>query len=171
MKKSSLLLTLTAFVLILTAGIGYTLGYFTANDHALGGKVIVFGGETEIKENVEKFVKHVTIKADDNSESVYVRVMAYAGSGLTLTYTSENAGDWVKGTGDDPFWYYTKPISKGELTTELLIKIDGVPETPDLDDNFEEYNVAVVEEFTPVMYDSNGNPYYDFSAKLIVEEG
>ncbi len=57
-------------------------------------------------------------------------------------------------------------MNPGEETPELLVKIKDHPK----DENGQEFNVVVIYESTPVRYDENGNPYFDWSQKLKANE-
>lgn len=158
MKKRSIVIAVLAVVLVLGGNIGSALAYFTTYAKASGGYTIHLGAQTEIEERVSNWTKHVTVTVEDGSEPVYVRVKAFAGSQYALTYSDEN-GNWT--LGDDGYYYYALPVSGGGSTEELLIQIGNVPE-----EDVDSFHVAVVYETTPVLYDSNGAPYGDWTVTL-----
>ena len=49
------------------------------------------------------------------------------------------------------------------MTEELTVTIKNVPEDVEPGTDF---NVVVIYESTPVLYDSDGNPYADWTAKV-----
>ena len=70
------------------------------------------------------------------------------------TFMTDVASDSSKG-----YWYYDKVLPAGKKTeTELNIKYTF----PSVNDKPEEFNIVVIQECTPVLYDENGNPVYDF---------
>ena len=158
--KKSYFLSVLAVILILFTVINSAFAYFTASVSAVGGKKVTLGGSSEIVEKFANWTKKVTITAKKDSELVYVRVTAFCGSAVKLEYSSES-DKWFD--GNDGYWYYSEPIKDGESTEELLIKINDVPVKPGEDVNFEEYNVAVIQEYTPVRYHEDGTPYGDWS--------
>lgn len=142
-------LCLTAVVLVLTADTGRAIAYFTDYVSASGGASIVLRiPDTEIHEEVFDWTKTVTIENTGECDC-YVRVRAYAGSGRTMTYTSD--GGWTDG-GDDSY-YYELPLAPGELSAPLKIAVPRPAQ-----EDTEDFNVIVVSEHTMVLYDADGVP-------------
>lgn len=84
-----------------------------------------------------------------------VRVTAFAP--VSLGYKADK--NWSKGA-DDYWWYYSDILPAGQTTNpELVISY----EFPSVDDKPEEFNVIVIQECTPVLYDEDGNPYADWN--------
>lgn len=170
MKRLSIVLSGLLLAMVLSLSIGTALAYFTANTEAEGGIKVNFGNYEEIKEDLSDWTKHVTITSKADSEPVYIRAKAFVGSqsGLTLDYsgtgwTGNPASDWARNVDAEGFWYYNGIVYGGGSTSELLVKIDGVPKDAK---EGQDFNVAVVFESTPVRYDANGNPYADWSSTL-----
>lgn len=158
MKKRNLILAVLALVLAVTVSVPSALAYFTTYVRAAGTKPVHLAEETRLKEpKPVDWTKHLTVTAQDGSEPVFVRARAFAPDGLTLTYSGEN---WTQ-NGD--FWYYGPSIKGGESAAELLIKIDNIPQDVKEDENF---NVVVVYECTPVLYDAQGNETADWNGKV-----
>ena len=180
-------LALLAAAMALTAGIGSANAYFTTYAEAQGGLTIHMGNETEIEERFDSWTKHVVIDSESGSEPVYVRVKAFCGSEYSLVFSgagwSANIADQGTGSiaapGDSGFYYCTDILygdgsfegegneGVGGKTSELLIEIkdkDGKPivTTEDSPD----FNVVVIYECTPVLYDEAGNPYADWTRKV-----
>lgn len=62
--------------------------------------------------------------------------------------------------GEDGYYYYKDMIPAGGSTAnELLVKIDNM-------DSKEDFNVVVIQECAPVLYDENGNPYANWDMIL-----
>lgn len=165
-KDRTRFLLALAGVLVLASGIGAANAYFTTYTEARGGVTLSLGSTTSIEEKVIDKTKQVQIVNEAGSQPVYVRVKAFAGSAYTLTYTSEGAAAWLPGS--DGYYYYNRILSGGEATDVLRIEIGGLPEDPGEDETF---NVAVVYESVPVIYDQNGFPREaDWTASLITSE-
>lgn len=159
MKRMRYLLPVLALSLVMTAGIGKAWAYFTTYASAQGGIPIELGSETEITERFSSWIKHLTITNDEGSEPVYIRARAFYGGNYTVTY--EGTG-WS--AGEDGYYYYDGIVEGGGSTSELLVKIGGIPEE-DLKDQ-QTFNIIVIYESTPVQYHEDGTPYADWTAVL-----
>lgn len=148
-------LGLAAAALVLTAGlsVGGTMAYFTTYTQTSGSVPLSLGGSitTEPHEEVEDWTKHVTIENTGDADC-FVRVRAFAGAQYqdSLVYSGEN---WSLAA--DGYYYYSRILSPGETSGELLIAIDN-------QDTEQSFNVIVVQESAPVIYDENGNPTGDW---------
>lgn len=162
MKKKQLFLLLTAFVMVVFATVGTSLAYFTTYATAKGGYPIHMGYQTELHESFSAMTKHVSISAAEDSQPVYVRAMAFAGSEFTLTFSGEG---WSKGS--DGFYYYDSVLPGGETTAELKVKV-GVPEGKVYEEG-ETFNVVVIYESIPALYDETGAPYADWTQKVLTK--
>ena len=158
MKKSKLTITLALFavVLISAAGLGKSGAYFTTYAEAEGALTIALGEETRIVETFSDWTKHVSISNAENSNyPVFVRVKAFCAS-YELTYSGDG---WT--LGDDGFYYYADPVEAGSASGILDIHIDHVP--ANIEDPGRKFNVVVVSECTPALYDEDGNVYCDWN--------
>lgn len=176
MKKSKILLTVLAFSMVLGLSIGSAMAYFTTFVTAKGGVTIRLGDHTTITEpEVTDWTKHIVIH-NDGPDACYVRAKAFAGSTLKLTYTDLSGGLWTD--GGDGYWYYdfdgetkgVQPVPAGEDTQELLVKIDGIPTDEDVKKGKEDFNVVVVYESVPALYDESGSPYADWTQEIQVDK-
>ncbi|MCI8391705.1 MAG: hypothetical protein HFI35_13770 [Roseburia sp.] len=160
MKKLNICLAILALLLILPAGIGEALAYFTTYTQAKGGYTIELGDQTRthIDESFSNWTKRVTISNEEDSQPVYVRARAYSGSIYQLNYSSAG-GKWAPNGNQDGFYYYSDILNPGERSEELLVKIENIPEGTDE----ASFNVTVIYEYTPVRYDDDGNPYADWT--------
>ncbi len=159
MKKKSIFLAVFAVVLALSGTAGSAWAYFTTYVGARGMLTLELGDETTIDEpKFESWTKHIVVSSDPGSKPVYVRARAFCGSQYSLVYSGSDK--WTPGS--DGYYYYSDILNGGEKTEELLVKIENVPE--DVADA-SEFNVAVVYETTPVLYDEDGKPYADWNAK------
>ena len=151
MKKNKWLLLLLAAALVLTAGIGTAMAYFTTYVQARGGYVIRLEDETEIVEDVSSWTKHVTIYNKEGSSPVFVRVKAFAADPIKLEFRGEG---WA--LGEEDYYYFQQPVAGGKNTDpELQIHIGPVPEDAKPGDDF---NVIVVYESVPAVYTKDGDP-------------
>ena len=150
MKKFNILAATLAVILVLGAGIGSAMAYFTTYVKAEGGMVIHLGNKQDITEEWKEGSKHVKIKNLEESQPVYIRARAYAGSLYQLDYSGSDER-WELNEEDG--WYYYKDIvPAGGNTEDLLVKIKNVPREAEEGDSF---NIAVVYESTLVRYRTN----------------
>lgn len=156
MKKSlnKKTLGLAGAALFLTAGlsVGSVMAYFTTYTQVSGGVSLSLGTTSTIpEETVEDWTKHVTIENTGDIDC-FVRVRAFAGSQYqdSLVYSGEN---WSLAA--DGYYYYSEILSPGETSGELLIAIDNM-------ESNQSFNVIVVQESAPVIYDGDGNPIGDW---------
>lgn len=149
--NKKLVLSIVALVMISTLGFGKALGYFTAHTNATGGYKMDLGfTDTKIEEDVDKDGKHVVI-TNVGDYDCFVRVKVFAADNLKIRY---NLGeDWQE--SGDGYIYYNKVLSSKDKTSELNIKYT-LPEVND-DNKDKDYNIVVIQEFTPVVYDDQGN--------------
>lgn len=180
MNKKNIFLFALSLVLILSASIGTTMSIFTTYAEAKGGHVVhIPTGGTEIQENFSNWTKRVVIQSEPDGRPVYVRARAFAGDQYELIYsndpeTPKDTWKWYEGKykdnngveHTDGYWYYDDILYSGEVTTELFIRIEGLPE--ELENGYQ-FNVVVIYETTPVQYDPAGNPYADWS--LVLDRG
>lgn len=152
LKTKTLGLTAAAIVLVGSASIHEAMAYFTTYVTAKGGYQISVDSDSSIEEEVKDMTKHIVISNTGNSEC-YVRVKLFTGSNVKISYSGAKDA-WSK--GDDDYWYYKDIVPVGGKTEELLAKIT-VPK-----DYTEDFDVIVIQECTPVLYNSDGTPYADW---------
>lgn len=155
MKKKNLCLAAAALALTAGLSVGGTMAYFTTYTTASGGAAISLGGtETVPSEEVSNWTKHVTVQ-NTGDVDCYVRVRAISGEKYQdgLSYEDDN-GKWTP--GEDGYYYYSDVVPAGGSAEELRIHIDNM-------DSEESFNVIVVQESTPVLYDENDQPYADWN--------
>mgnify|MGYP000165704535 FL=1 len=155
-KKS---LCLAAAALALTAGLSVdsAMAYFTTYTTAAGDVTISLGSTVTIpEEKVSDWTKHIVIKNTGDYEC-YVRVKVFAGEKYQDGLHYQKGDKWTGGENRD-YCYYSDIVPAGGETEELQVKIDSK-------DSEEEFNVIVVQECTPVLYDNEGKPYADWNAK------
>ena len=150
MKRYVKFLSAIALLLAVTMSVKPAMAYFTTYTEADGTLKVSLGEETTITEpDVENWTKHIVITNDSTSnEDCFVRAIAYAPDGFTLDYSASTG--WTQ-SGD--YWYYNTPVAPGGSTSELLVKIDNIPQGVINGDSF---NVVVVYESIAVQYDENG---------------
>lgn len=152
-----LVLSLAALSLVAATGAQDTMAYFTTYVTAGGSEIVRLGAQTEIHEDVSNMTKHVSIQNVSQTNDCFVRVKVFHGDGLSVTYTDTSGnGDWYDGT--DGYWYYKPIVPAGGSTAVLDVKIN-LP----AGFNKDEFNVVVIQECTPVLYDNNGNASADWS--------
>lgn len=144
-KIGNALLAFAAAALVLTVKVGSAGAYFTTYVEAQGGAVVHLGDETNIREEVSGWVKHLTVVNREDSDPVYIRARAFCGSQYELTYTG---GSWV--AVDDGFYLYNGIVEGGQETEELTITVDAKEKENSFD-------VTVIYESIPAQYDEEGN--------------
>ena len=152
-RKKTLGLAAAALVLTGSLSVGSAMAYFTAYTQT-GGQVTLSLGETITtvpREDVTDWTKHVKIENTGDTDC-FVRVKAFAGAQYqdSLVYSGE---DWS--LAEDGYYYYSQILPAGGTSGELLITIDN-------QDKDQSFNVIVVQESAPVIYDENGNPTGDW---------
>lgn len=155
---------LAAAALVLTAAVyaDDAMAYFTTYSSAEGSVAMDLGfTQTVPEEEVDSAGKHVRI-ANVGDYDCFVRVKAF--SVIEIGY--EPSEGWTQGS--DGYWYYEPVLAAGEKTPELLITYD-FPEASG-EDGTDEFDIIVVQECTPVVYDESGNPMPNWD-NVITSEG
>lgn len=159
-KRTGIVLAVIVLAIAMTAVVGTTVAYFTTYATARGYIELPIDQRTEINEDFGDWTKRVTITNAEDSTAVFVRAKGYAGSEYTLDYSSTDA-NWV--IGEDDYYYYRLPLDTGQTTPTLNVRIGNVPADAHEGDQF---NVVVIYETTPVLYDESGRPYADWNVIL-----
>lgn len=162
LHKKPLIMETAALALTGTLAVGSAMAYFTTYTTAGGGVTMNMGfTETIPNETVDKDGKHVTIK-NTGDYDCFVRVKAFAP--MELTYTAD-PDKWE--AKNDGYWHYKEVLpAKKSTSTELNISY----KFPEGKDKPEEFNIVVIQECTPVLYDENGNPYADWNHVITTED-
>lgn len=173
-QKYGKVIAMSAAALGMTAAltIESSLAYFTTYVSAGGSQVVNLGAQTTIHEDVSNMTKHIQVANISQINDCFVRVKVFYGGDLSIGYpdspdTPSNPDWYLDGTTDENgFRYvYYRPIlpaspdpDRPSLTTPLDVKID-VPDGFDRDN----FNVVVIQECTPVVYDESGNATADWT--------
>ncbi len=155
-------LALAAAALLLTglAGFQDAAAYFTTYVSAGGSEIVRMGSQTELIEDVTNMTKHISILNTSQTNDCYVRVKIFHGSQLDVTCSDASGrGNLWHFSREDGYWYYEPMVGPGAATEILDAKIGGLP--PDFDRD--SFNVVVIQECTPVVYDEAGNPTADWN--------
>ena len=157
MGKYGKLAGMTAAALGMTAALTLegASAYFTTYVSAGGSQVVRLGSSTEIHEDVSQMTKHISIENASAENDCFVRVKVFYGGDLEVVY-SDTENNWDE--GEAGYWYYRPILPAAQTTTGLDVKIN-VPEGYDRDS----FNVVVIQECTPVVFDGTGNPTADWS--------
>lgn len=158
--KQNKLIVISAAALILAGGITMqsAMAYFTSYASASGSHIVKMGAQTTIHEEVTETTKHISVQNTSAENDCYVRVKVFCGSQFDVEVSSAS-GLWEQ-RGNDGYWYYIPVVPAGAATEIIDAKI-VVPEG--FKDSF---NVAVIQECTPVVYDENGNTTADWDANV-----
>ena len=147
---------LAAAALTLTAGVsaGSAMAYFTTYATAAGSAQISLGSTTITPhDEVKAMEKHIAVENTGDFDC-FVRVKVLAGDKYKegLEFSKDSEGLWSY--GEDGYYYYSEilPAKKGEksVSSTFKIKINDMGSEDD-------FNVIVVQECTPVIYDQDGN--------------
>ena len=154
MKNKNLkrIICLAAVALVLVAGVAAkdAMAYFTAYIHTEGKETLSLGfTQTKLVESDNASGKIVVVE-NTGSADCYVRVLAFAPSSVKATVAGEG---WTLNNG---YYEYTSKLDAGAQSAPLQVSIDS--------ETAEEFNVIVIQECTPVLYDANGNPYASWDA-------
>lgn len=155
MKNKTICLAIAALALAGSLTVGSTLAYFTAFDTAAGAVPLELGfTETVPNETVENQAKTITIENKGNYDC-YVRLKALTGDKYAgcLKYAGTN---WSE--GEDGYWYYSEILTPGASTEAIVVDISEAFAKADTD-----FNVIIVQECTPVLYDAEEQPYADWN--------
>ncbi len=167
LNKKCLCLAGAAFLLAGSVTVGSAMAYFTTYATASGGAQISLGfTETVPREEIPivDWTKRISV---DNTGSVdcFVRVKIFAGEKFREHLDENISGEgWTKGQEPDEngyfYYYYDQVVPAGGTTeNQLTAHIDNMEST-------EDFNVIVVQESTPVLYDADGSPYADWNVVL-----
>ncbi len=135
-----------ALGLVLGSQVQGAMAYFTTYASAKGGMKISLGDSTTITEEFKDWKKIIRIENTGHVDC-YVRAKVLAGEQYTI---KASGSAWSQ--GKDGYWYYANPLAPGAKTEPLTASIQ-VPKNLNIS-----FDVAVVQECTPVIYDSDGNP-------------
>ena len=155
LHKKPLIMAAATLALTGTLAVGSAMAYFTTYSTAGGGVTMNMGfTETIPNEEVDENGKHITI-TNTGDYDCFVRVKAFAP--VELTYNAPDGG-WTD--GGDGSWYYDEVLPAGETTSHEL---NITYKFPSGDEKPEEFNIVVIEECTPVLYQEDGTPYADWN--------
>ena len=143
---------------ILLAGVSATSAYFTTYTTTSGSGSIELGNITHIVEETEGHIyrKDIQIQNEEGSGPVFVRVKLFYGDRSDLSF--ELGEGWSLGT--DGFYYYDDALEATQSTSVLRVSIARVGADAEKPQDF---NVVVVAESTPALYDEQGNPAPDWN--------
>ena len=166
MKRSRIGKTaLLAAAVTLTASlsVGSALAYFTTYCTAEGSVTMNMGfTDTDIDEYVKEG-KHIKIR-NTGGYDCFVRGRAFAPNDVVLSQEETTKEHWTYNESDH-YWYYNGVLSAEQETEELWIQY-----TLDANSAADEFNIIVVYECTPVLYDDNGNPYADWDNAVVLDD-
>lgn len=154
-NKRPIILAAAAFVLTGTLAVGSAMAYFTTYATAQGAHQLDIGfTETEVEDEVDSEGKHIAIK-NTGDYDCFVRVKVF--SAVDLEYQA-GAG-WEQEA--DGYWYYRDVLPADSSTSELLAIFEFPKNTEE--DKTEEFDIIVIHECAPVVYDDAGIPSVDWN--------
>jgi len=157
-NKKTICLSAAALIMVAAISAGSAMAYFTTFVQARGSVELDLGfTETIPNEKVVNGKKEIILENTGDFDC-YVRLKALAGDAHTVAYEEPgNAGKWTPGA--DGFYYYSDIVTAGGgVSSQINVLI------PDLGmGEGEDFNVIIIQECTPVLYDEDGNPYADWT--------
>jgi len=161
MKKNknnkTICLAAAALLLAGSLSVGSALAYFTAYDEAAGALTLNREfTQTEPNENVVDGKKEVTITNTGDFEC-YVRMKALTGNKYKDSIQYFGDSKWTPGA--DGYFYYSDIVPAGGKTSQIDVTFSfPTEEEPD------DFNVIIIQECTPVLYNEDGSAYADWNA-------
>lgn len=158
--KKILAMSAAAFGLLGALTLESSMAYFTTYVSAEGGHIVNMGAQTEITEEKGRMSKRVTIQNVSETNDCYIRVKVLCGAPIDFQYSEgDNAAltNWSY-NDQDGYYYYGPIVGPKESTTILNVAVKNIPADFDRDT----FNVIVLQECTPVLYDDNAQPYADW---------
>ena len=159
---------LTAIALVMAMGImvGTAMAYFTTYAVAEGGVTLDLGfTKTQIEEEVINGKKEIKL-TNTGDYDCYVRLRAYTGDAYkdSIAYSEPGAaGLWTPGS--DGYYYYNAIVPAGATTEQIDVSFTFAEGEDPAD-----FNVIIIQESTPVLYDENGEAYADWSVKADISQ-
>lgn len=159
-NRKTFVLSVVALGMVASLTMKGALAYFTTYVSAGGSYVVNLGSQTEIHEDLSDMTKHISITNTSQINDCFVRVKVFYGGDLNVSYQDKSeSGDLWTYSEKDGYWYYGPILAAGQSTEILDVKIKDLPEDFDRDS----FNVVVIQECTPVVYDKDGNPTADWN--------
>ena len=153
MKKNSLFVIIS-LALIALISVPSVLAYFYTYAESSGSVALTLKDDTDINEPyIRDGVKHVEILAEEG-DPVMVRVRVFNPNNVDWEYANYDASLW-KQEGD--YMVYQQPLNGGETATiDVKVHLESMEEPKDGD----EFNVIVVYEAVPALYDDATGTWY-----------
>lgn len=162
--KRYLALFVCALTAVTAANVNRASAYFTDHTEARGGYPVEAKDViTKVREEVSGLQKTITVENVGQADC-WARVKVISGSLFDITYGP--GADWRD--GGDGYWYYDKILNPAtdtegtQISTPITASI-SIRDEVDPDEFMSEFNVVVITECTPVLYDSHGKPYPDWN--------
>ena len=167
MKKSKMkiCLSIAALVMALSVMIGTAMAYFTTYAVAEGGVTLDLGfAQTEINEEVVNGKKQIVLtNTGDNDCYVRVKALTVEAHKDGIVYSEpDGAGLWTPGA--DGFYYYNAVVAAGASTSQIDVGF-VLPQKDQTN-----FNVIIIQECTPVLYDEDGDAYADWSVTADISQ-
>ncbi len=150
MKNNKLIIVIAAALLLLLS-VPSALSYiFTYTKENLQND-IELKYSTWMKEDPDykECTKTLRITADEDSDYVFVRAIAFSDTGEPIIYEGAHGESTKWHKGDQDYWYYSDPIKDGDKAEDLIVYFGEVPANAKIG---EDYHVVVLYEGTPALF-------------------
>ncbi|MDO5445343.1 MAG: hypothetical protein Q4F31_06975 [Eubacteriales bacterium] len=153
--RLTVVLAVLALVLLVASSVGIAHSYFTTYTTADGGHTVFAKSQIEIHEGVKNLSKSIQLENTGRHEC-WARVLVVYPEGYKVTKSSGT--DWSEAADGSGYWYYNKILPAGATTPVALTVEIEVPDTVSDEDLQKQFNVVVIEECVPVLYNEDGTP-------------
>lgn len=164
-------LALLALLLLVLSSVSAVQAYFTTYTEVSGRRTVHARTELDIVEDVSGLTKSITLKNTGKYEC-WARALVLYPDGYTLRISDEAAAYWEARPAENGTWYVYKDVlpAGGTTAAPLVVGIE-VPGNVPYEELKKEFNVVVISECVPVLYNENGSARIaDWDLKFDVEE-
>ena len=143
------IVAIIAAVMILAVSVPNALAYFSTYARIKGTSILHLGEDVEFSEDPsEQGHKLITLKVDEDSDDVYVRVKAFAVKEVLDALTYKDTDKWTESPEEDHKVYtYNKTLSANDsVSLELIVDADET--------GLDNFDLIVVYEYCPVIGDT-----------------
>ena len=169
-SRIAVALTVLAFLLLAASSVNIAYSYFTAYTEAKGYHKVFARSETEfITEMPGNLTKRINIK-NSGTHECWARVLIIYPDGYSIFKTSGTG--WADDPDKNGYWVYNEILPAGASASQELMVSFKLPENLSEEEREKlQFNVAVISECVPVLYNADGTPKApEWDLKFAVED-